>query len=129
MTIGIATSVRNSKMAQISAAVDSGSSTGKLRIYDGTRPMTGGTVTTMLVELEMSDPSFGLALHGAITAENISSGVTVATGVASWFRIVSSDDLFVLDGSVGSDLILNNNSFTTGVQVDITSLVLTDADL
>ena len=129
MTLGIATSVRNSKMAQISTAVDSGMTAGKLRIYDGTRPMTGGTVTTLLVELDMSDPSFGLPLYGAITAENISSGVTIATGVASWFRLVNSEGLFVLDGSVGSDLILNNNSFTIGVQVDITSMVLTDADL
>jgi hypothetical protein len=54
-----------------------------------------------------------------------------ATGTASWFRITDSAGNAVVDGDVGtsgSDLNLNTVSITSGVQVSVTSLVLTDGN-
>ena len=131
MTLGIATAIRNSKMDEMTTAIDAGAGAGLLRIYDGTRPITGGTVTTLLAELTLSDPSFAAASSGAITANAITSNTAAASGTATWFRIVDSTSAFVCDGSVataGADLILNSTTITAGVLVDVTSAVLTDGD-
>ena len=131
MSLGIATAVRNSKMDALASAVDAGAGAGLLRIYDGVRPITGGTVTNLLVELTFSDPSFAPASSGAITANAISTAVAAISGTASWFRIVDSTNSFVCDGSVGeasADLILNSALISAGVLVEVSSAILTDGD-
>lgn len=131
MAIAYATTLRNDKLNAITTAVDAGAGAGKIRIYAGTRPATGGAVTTLLAELAMSDPSFPVAVSGVLTAavDSISDDTSAdATGVASWFRIVDSADNFVLDGSAGTsgtDMILSSASIQAGVVVSVTSIVIT----
>ena len=86
-----------------------------LRIYDGTRPATGGTATTLLAELTCGTPfaagaSGGVLTLGAITQDSSANN----TGTATWFRIVKADGTtFVLDGNVGtSGSDLNPVSYT-----------------
>jgi len=57
MTVGLSTTVRNNRLTQILNAIDLGAGPGLIRIYDGSRPATGGTVTTKLAELTCADPS------------------------------------------------------------------------
>lgn len=129
MTIALSTTARNNMMDEIAALIDAGAGAGKLRIYNGTRPASGGTATTLLAELTLGDPSFGASAGGVLTANSITGDASAdSTGTATWFRVVDSDDNFVIDGDVGtsgSDLNLNTVSLSSGAAVDVTSFVLT----
>lgn len=118
----------NNRLDEITADIDKGAGAGLLRIYDGTRPAKGGAATTLLAELTFSATSFPAASSESMTANAITSDASAnATGTATWFRIVDSNGVFVLDGDVGtsgSDLNLNTTSITVGVEVSVTSMVL-----
>lgn len=129
MALAFATTLRNAMLDDITAAFDAGAGAGLFRIYDGTRPATGGTATNLLAELTMSDPSAAAAASGVWTASAITSDSSAnATGTATWFRGVDSTGTFVVDGNVGtsgSDLNLNSTSITAGQQVSVTSWTIT----
>jgi len=119
-------------MNAITTAIDAGAGPGLLRIYDGTRPATGGSATTLLAELTFSDPSYGAASSGAITAAPVTSDPAAnAAGTATWARLVDSNGVFVMDASVstaGADINLNSTTIAIGLQVEITSSILTDGN-
>lgn len=129
MALAYAETLRNARLDAIDTAVNGGDSAGLLRIYSGTRPSTGGTATTLLAQLTMSDPAFGAASSGTLTADSITGDTSAdSTGTATWFRIVDSDGTFVMDGDVGasgSDLNLNTTSIVSGAAVEVTGLVIT----
>lgn len=128
----LATAVRNSMLDQIKTAIDVGAGAGLLRIYDGTRPATGGAATTLLAELTFSDPSAPAAAAGVLTFNAITADASAnATGTASWCRVVDSTGTFVFDGNVGtatSDFILNTVSITVAQQVSCSSATITDGN-
>jgi len=131
MALGLATALRTTRATDIVTAIDAGAGAGLLRIYDGVRPATGGSVTNLLAELTLSDPC-GTVTNGVLTFSAITQDSSAnATGTATWFRIVTSAAAFVLDGSVGTsgaDLNLTTTSVTTGQPVQVTSLVLTEGN-
>lgn len=126
MTLGYSTTLRNAQLDQITTAVGA---SGKLRIYDGTRPATGGTATTLLAELPCSATFAPAASGGVLTVNAITTDASAdATGTATWFRVVTSANAFVMDGSVGTsgaDLNLNSVSLTAGGSVAVTSFTIT----
>jgi hypothetical protein len=104
-----------------------------LRIYDGSRPATGGSATTLLAELTCGSPFAGAAVNGVLTANAITQDASAnATGTATWFRIVQSDgSTFVLDGNVGtsgSDLNLTTTSIVATQPVSVSSFVITEGN-
>jgi hypothetical protein len=127
MALGYASGLRN---AQLDAITTFAGNSGKLRIYSGTRPATGGTATTLLAELTCN-ATFAPAASGAVLTLNaITQDASAdATGTATWFRLVKSDGTtHVLDGDVGtsgSDLNLNSTSITSGATVSVTSFTIT----
>ena len=129
MALALKVALRNSMLDEITALIDAGIGAGKIRIYDGTRPSTGGTATTLLAELTCSDPSAASASGGDLTLSSITDDASAnATGTATWFRVVDSNNNFVMDGDVGTsgaDLNLNTVSITAGATVSITSFVIT----
>ena len=131
MALGLNTTVRNNRLNQIKTAIDAGGAAGFLRVYDGSRPATGGTATNLLAQLTLSYPSAPSASGGTLTFSAITSATAGATGTATWGRIVDSTGAFVTDCSVGTssaDYILNTTSITSGVQVSCTSGVLTEGN-
>ena len=132
MALAFATTIRNARADQLTVARDAAASAGKIRLYTGTRPATGGAVTTLLAELFMSDPSAPAAAGGILTLNSIADDVSADnTGVATWFREVDGDNNFVTDGDVGtsgSDLNLNTTGITAGLNVSITSYVTTEGN-
>lgn len=132
MTLAYATALRNAMLDEITAKLDAGTGAGKLRIYDGTRPASGGTATTLLAELPLSDPSAVAAAAGVLTLSAITDDSAAdATGTATWFRLVDSDNNFVVDGDVGtsgSDLNLNSVAISIGQTVSITSFTITEGN-
>lgn len=127
MAIAYAETLRNDQLDEITARAGNAA---LLRIYDGSRPATGGTATTLLAELTCGSPFAGAAASGALTANAITADSSAnATGTATWFRIVQSDgSTHVLDGDVGtsgSDLNLDSVSIVAGGTVSVTSFVIT----
>lgn len=124
MALGYVAAVRNSRLNVVRDALDAGAGAGLLRIYDGTRPATGGTATTLLAELTFSDPSAGNASGGVLTFNAITADTSAnATGTATWWRGVDSTGAAVVDGNCGtsgSDMNLNSTSISSGVQVSAT---------
>lgn len=104
-----------------------------LRIYDGSRPATGGAATTLLAELTCGTPFAAAAVNGVLTLGAITQDASAnATGTATWFRIVKADGTtHVLDGNVGtsgSDLNLTTTSIVIAQPVSVTSFVLTEGN-
>lgn len=125
MALGMVAALRNARLDAINAAINAGAGAGKIRIYDGSRPATGGAVTNLLAELTFSDPASSGAAAGALAFDAITQDASAdATGTATWFRIVDSTNAFVLDGSAGAsgggaDLELNTTSIVAGAAVSI----------
>jgi len=132
MSLGFNVLLRNARADQITVARDAGAAAGSFRIYNGTRPATGGAVTTLLAELTLSDPSAPAAASGVLTANAIADDTSADnTGTATWYREVDSNGVHVMDGDVGlsgSDLNLNDVNLVTGVNVSVTSNVITEGN-
>lgn len=130
MAIGMATPLRNARLDAITTFAGPNA---KLRIYNGARPATGGTATTLLAELTCN-PTFAASASGGTLTLNPITGDTSAdaTGTATWARLVKSDGTtFVMDMSVGTssaDIILNTTSIVTGAAVSISSAVITEGN-
>lgn len=129
MALALATTLRNSMLDQIKTALDAGAGAALIRIYDGTRPATGGAATTLLAELTCTDPSAAAASSGVLTFSSITQDASAnATGTATWFRMVDSTATFVMDGNVstsGSDLNMTTTSIVATQPVSITSATIT----
>lgn len=126
MTLALSTSVRNAMLDAITTAIGT---SGLVRIYDGTRPASGGTATTLLAQLALSSTAAAAASSGVLTLNAITNDSSAdATGTATWFRVTTSGGTFVIDGSVGtsgSDLNLNTTSIVSGGPVAISSFTVT----
>lgn len=130
MALAYSTTIRNAMLDAITTAAGNAA---LLRIYDGTRPATGGTATTLLAELTCGTPFAAAASGSVLTLGSITQDSSAnATGTATWFRIVKSDGTtHVLDGSVGtsgSDLNLTTTSITSTQPVSVTSFTITEGN-
>jgi hypothetical protein len=127
MTTGYVATLRNAQLDAITTFIGNA---GKLRIYSGTRPATGGAITTLLGELTLGSPFAPGASAGVLTANSVTGDTSAdATGTASWFRIFKSDGTTIcLDGSVGTsgaDLNLTSTSIVATEPINVTSLTIT----
>ena len=115
--------------AQLDALTTFAGNSGKLRIYSGSRPATGGAITTLLVELTMNATAFGAAASGVLTAGAITSGTAVATGTATWARLFKSDGTTIVAdlgvGTSGQEVTIATTSIVTSATVACSSLVIT----
>jgi len=129
MALAYSTAIRNAMLDAITSAAGGSA---LLRIYDGTRPATGGTATTLLAELTCNATFAPSASGGVLTLNSITQDSSAnATGTATWFRIVTSGGTFCVDGNVGtsgSDLNLNTVSIVSGGPVAVSSFVITEGN-
>lgn len=129
MALAYSTAVRNAMLDAITSAAGASA---LLRIYDGSRPATGGAATTLLAELTCNATFAPGASSGVLTLNAITQDSSAnATGTATWFRIVTSGATFVLDGNVGtsgSDLNLTTTSIVSGQPVSVTSFTITEGN-
>ncbi|AAQ96487.1 hypothetical protein [Vibrio phage VP16T] len=134
MTLAFSQNIRNQRLSVVSTAADAGDGAALIRIYDGTRPPTGGQVTNLLAQLEMSDPAFNAPANGSMTARAITpEGSTPIGGTATWFRIVDSEGNFVLDGDVGlngsnSEIELSDVNILSNQEVRIATMIINDGN-
>lgn len=122
--------LRNNRLDQITSRAGASA---LLRIYDGSRPATGGAATTLLAELTCNATFAPAAAAGVLTLNSITQDSSAnATGTATWARIVQSDGTtHVLDCSVGTsgaDINLNTTSIVAAAAVSVTSATITEAN-
>lgn len=130
MALGINVTTRN---AMLDAITSRAGASALLRIYDGSRPATGGTATTLLAQLTCNATFAPGASGGVLTLNSIASATSAAaTGTATWWRIVQSGgSTHVLDGSVSTvaagtgDMQLDSTSIVLGGTVAISSGTIT----
>lgn len=124
MTLALSTTTRTAFGTAIITAIGT---SGFVDIYNGTRPASGGTATTLLVHLPLSATS-AVSTTGVLTFNAITTTNAAATGTATWFRVTTSGGTFVIDGDVGTsgaDLNLNTSSIVSGGPVAISSFTIT----
>lgn len=129
MALAYSTDLRNARLDAITTAAGNAA---LLRIYDGTRPASGGAATTLLAELTCGTPFAAGAAAGVLTLDSITQDASAnASGTATWFRIVTSGGTFVADGDVGtsgSDLNLSTTTIVSGHPVAVTSFTITEGN-
>lgn len=103
MALGYSSTLRNGRLDFITSTIGA---SGLLRIYDGTRPATGGSATTKLAELTCNATFAPGAAGGVLTLNAITADSSAdATGTASWCRFTTSGGTFHIDGSVGVQVV------------------------
>lgn len=125
MALGYVAALRNAQLDEIPSAIGA---SGKIRIYSGSRPATGGAETTVIAELALSATSAPAASGGVLTFNAISDDTNATGGTATWFRVLTSANGAVIDGDVGtsgSDLNLNTTTIAAASTVSISSFVVT----
>ena len=118
----------------LDAITSSISTSGLLRIYDGTQPATVATALgaqVKLAELALSATFAPAASGGVLTANAITNDASAdATGTATWATLTTSAGTRIVDMSVGTsgaDYNLNSVSITAGATVSCTSFTITFA--
>lgn len=118
----------------VTTLADAAATAGKLFIFNGIEPANiGDSITTQisLVEFELGDPVFGAATDetdgGTAIANAVAPVSAIATGTATWFRLMDGNDMAILQGSVsaplgGGDLTISSAEIITGIEVSVVSL-------
>jgi len=122
---GYSTTLRNAQNDAITSAIGNA---GKLQLYDGTRPATGGAATTKLAEFTLGSPFSAASAAGVLSPTLPSNTTGLAAGTATWGRITTSGGTFVADVSVGTaaaEWILNTTTISIGVTVSVTAITIT----
>lgn len=119
------------RTARAQALIDYVASGGKIAIFSGTRPATGGAATTELYRGTLA-AGFGTVTAGVITMNVPPDTAASATGTASWFRVFKADGTSIcFDGDCGTSgttMILNSTTLASGVIVSITSGSITEGN-
>lgn len=132
MAMALNTTIRNNSVATITTAIGSA---GKLRIYDGVRPASGGAATNLLAEIALANPAAPAPSNGIITFTVPQTDTSAdATGTATWARVVDGSNAWIADMSVtasggGGDLQLVTTSIVATQEVKITAWTITAGNI
>ena len=121
MAITLTTRAKNAALDGIVDEIDSGGS-GNLLILDA----AGNELAT----LPLTNPAFGAASDGSVTANSITTDTTVNAGTATQFKVFTSGGSEVFRGTVtvtsgGGDLTLTNVNLFAGDTLAVSSFTLT----
>ncbi len=125
MALAFSSSLRNARADLITSTVGVG---GKLALYSGTRPASGGAVTTKLGEFTFAGAFASPSVSGVLTLNTPPNATGLAIGDATWARVTTSGGTFVIDLSVGSDITLNTNTVSVGLTLQLTSGTITEGN-
>lgn len=129
MALQFSTTLRNGRADQLTSVIGG---TAKLRFYTGSAPADCATAATgtLLAELTCNATFAAAASGGVLTLNAVTAANASATGTAGYFRIYNSaGSTCHMQGTVGTsgtDAIVDSTSFTSGVQVSVTSWTFTE---
>jgi hypothetical protein len=121
----------NTSAATALAAIGVQLNSGFIDIYAGSsQPLDANSNTTashyLLAELAFGATA-GTAASSTWTANAITATTATSSGIALFYRAVSSSRVVQIDGSIStaaSDMNFNTNNFAQGASVSVTSYVL-----
>jgi hypothetical protein len=127
--VSIKDTTANAMLDAITTAIGA---SGKLRIYDGTQPATADTALSsnnLLADLALSATFAVGAASGLLTASTITADSAAdLTGTASFFSLLTSAAVRIVDGTVGVggtfDLDINTVSIVQNANVAVTALTI-----
>jgi hypothetical protein len=99
MSWGFITTLRNARMDAITTAVGA---SGRLRLYDGTQPATGGAATNLLCDLPCSATFAPAAAGGVLTVNAITTTNAALSGTCTWCRVTTSGGTAIMDAPAGA---------------------------
>lgn len=102
MSWGFITTLRNARMDAITTAVGA---SGRLKLYDGTQPATGGTATNLLCDLPCSATFAPAASGGVLTVNAITTTNAALSGTCTWARVTTSAGAAVMDCPAGASVV------------------------
>lgn len=129
MTLAVELSVKTARLNALVAAIDTGSGTAQLILYDGTRPAAGGAATNALGVAELGVPA-GAVSGNVLTLALPDSINAAADGTVTWFRITDRDGNWVIDGDAAdnpaADLSISPANVFTGGFINFLTKNLTE---
>lgn len=135
MTIQLSTAVRNARLDAIETAIGASA---VIKIRTGAAPANCGTADsgTVLATINLAADWASAAASGAksLSGLPVTDAAADATGTAAHFRLYASDGATChLQGTVtatggGGDMTVDNTSFATGQEFNITGFTLTDGN-
>lgn len=128
-TANLSDAAANAEANALAALMNAGS----MKVYSGPQPLTANTAigggNTLLATFTFGNPAWGSAVAGVITANAIAPATAVATGTATFARILESDGTtVVMDitvGTSGAGLNLNATTIINGIVIPISSFTYT----
>lgn len=128
MSLTQSTAFNEYGLAGRAAYLDLGAGSGRIRIYNGTRPAFNGTATTLLAEITLTEPC-GTVASNVLTLTAAAAGVVLVSGTATWARVVNGNGDTAFDCTVtatggGGEITLSNVAVVAGGSVTVTSAVL-----
>lgn len=101
MTWGYVTTLRNARLDAITTAVGA---SGRLKLYDGTQPATGGAATNLLCDLPCSATFAPGAAAATLTVNAITTTNAALSGTCTWCRLTTSGGTVVADAPAGASV-------------------------
>lgn len=128
MSLAFSTALRTARAQAIITAAGAGA---KMKFYNGSRPASGAAVTSqVLLATLIGGATIGTAVNGTVDFDEAgftqSSGSHVA-GTATWVRITTSADVFVIDLSIPGDMTVSA-AISTGVDIPLNTSTITEGN-
>ena len=122
MAITLTTRAKNAALNGIVDDIDSGGAAGNLQILDA--------ADNELATLPLTNPAFGAADSGSVSANSITTDTTIIAGTASKFKVFNSGGSEIFRGTVtntggGGDLTLTNVNLFAGDRLAVSSFTIT----
>lgn len=129
--------VKNARLQAIADRINLGGSPTEpavLRLYTGTMPVNPEDavgIQVMLMEIQTSYPYELSIANGVLTADAMSQGVALGTGLVTWGRIVNFNGEQIFDAAVGvtgsgNAIEITSTSFLAGALVNVTSAIIVE---
>lgn len=122
---GYSTTLRNGTLNALTTEAGSGA---LLKLCDGVRPATGGTITNVLGTFTCGTPFAPGAAAGVLSPTLPANTTGTAAGTATWARLTTSAGVFVADYSLGTtaaEIIVNTTTISIGLTLSVTAWSVT----
>ena len=115
--------LRNNQVSQIQTTIGG---TGSLKIFSGAEPANCAAADPSGLLCTITLPATFLTSTGGVTTiAGTWSAAASATGTAASFRMYDGSAVCHVQGNTTTDLVLNNQSITSGQTVTVTSFSVT----
>lgn len=116
--------LRNARLQIIADAIDAGAAGGKLKFYTGTSPGIANAVTGTALGVCTFSVTCGTVSNAILTFSAVTDGTGLADGTAGYARVTDSNDISIVDLTVGAagsgkEIIMTNVNIVTGGTISV----------